>query len=63
MIGDNANKTTDKKTISGECEKEAGRELHPYHTPVLVHYGSLAELVQHNPALGSDGGTADCQHL
>jgi hypothetical protein len=63
MIGDNTNKTTVKKTTSGECENELEQELHPYHTPVLVHYGGLAELVQVNPAAGSDGGVGDCQHL
>lgn len=34
----------------------------PYHTPTLTTFGALAELVQNNPAVGSDGGTGDCQH-
>jgi hypothetical protein len=34
-----------------------------YHAPTLTSYGPLAELVKNNPAVGSDGGTGDCQHI
>ncbi len=31
-----------------------------YTSPELKKYGSLSELVQFNPGVGSDGGIADC---
>jgi hypothetical protein len=48
------------KTTGNEPEGKAGQNQ--YHAPSLVHYGALAELVQVNPSVGPDGGTADCQH-
>jgi len=58
--GKNIPGTSSHSTVSNESSKE---RLCQYHTPTFVHYGELAELVQNNPSLGSDGGVADCQHL
>ena len=48
---------------AGSVSEETSNNLHEYHSPKFVFYGQLAELVQVNPATGSDGGTGDCQHL
>jgi hypothetical protein len=50
-------------SVSVVTQQQGDSERMPYHQPSLVYYGKLAELVQINPAAGSDGGTADCQHI
>ncbi len=47
---------------AANVDKEVARTV-PYHTPTLRVYGGLAELVQFNPGMGTDGsGLADCSH-
>ena len=42
-------------------ETEQSSQRKAYHTPKLLKYGGLAELVQINPNLGRDGGgLPDC---
>lgn len=50
-------------SVSSADQGNSDTKLKPYHKPSLVYYGALAELVQATPAVGSDGGVADCSHL
>jgi hypothetical protein len=61
MTNDRANDNV--KNLHLHTEAGSDQDRHPYHNPTLVHYGNLAELVQIHPALGSDGGIGDCQHI
>jgi len=56
-------RTRDVVSILSSTNEGLDKELDPYHKPSLVYYGKLAELVQASPAVGSDGGVADCSHL
>ena len=51
----------EQKQTSANIDQDVAGTL-PYHAPTLRVYGGLAELVQFNPAMGTDGGLADCSH-
>ena len=54
------NEKTESWIVVEQVEAKHSEELMPYHPPALQRYGGLAELVQVNPGVGTDGGVFDC---
>jgi len=55
MNKEDANSPAD---LQQQTDKQSTKK--PYYAPKVRPHGGLAELVQFNPSVGHDGGTADC---
>jgi hypothetical protein len=63
-MADNDREKSGSQTSGNPGEPGVAEETAPsYHAPTLTSFGALAELVQVNPSVGSDGGVGDCQHI